>query len=564
MRNYKESECVKVLPNPRFLEALEDAGYSSEQALDELVDNSIDGGAKRVDVHIQLTSCSDDHGSLYRISIVDNGRGINSDQIRQAATLGSKVSYGKNSLGKYGVGLKSAGTSLGKRFHILSKVKGGKPTHLTFDKEYMKSTNRWEAQLRPANAEESHLLSLLVGKSSSGTIVSIDGCQLNLPGKNLKEQKEFIMFHLGLVFRKFINKGVSIYCGFGSLKQCVLKKISSVDPLETKNRETYVYGNRTVTLNVNGVSGKISVRAVDLSTKDTLFRDSHLPPNRTTQGFYVMRNGRQISAGEMLYLKTAKSHGDHSEYNYFRCEVDYDSCLDSAFGLDSYKTSICPNAKVLAKVRQVTEDWLRQSQQKAIKRKSKVIGKNLQKNVISPFLKRLMEKGKKLRIPKGSGRTRFSLGEYYTTAPKKALFKAKNNGNGKQGSGGNSNTSQHDKTIDINDAQSAKFSQSNLTKTQRKNQQIPGDVEHTSRGEDAPLFDGYISGGTVVLVLNTDHPFYKVYIKGADTNPVTQGFLEFAWALVASYLEASSTKESAALVEEVIGHMSRNLNVLHS
>ena len=90
------------------------AGYSISQAIAELVDNSIDAreDGKTLTVEIFFDS---DKGI---VEVSDDGVGM--DEQTAANSMKLAHSAKKNKLGEFGLGLKTAATSLGKNFQIIA------------------------------------------------------------------------------------------------------------------------------------------------------------------------------------------------------------------------------------------------------------------------------------------------------------------------------------------------------------------------------------------------------------------------------------------------------------
>ena len=90
----------------RLIKALRDTGYSFETAIADIVDNSI--AALATDIHIYAFLTDDGDQVVY---ITDNGHGMDPDTLEDAMTYGSDEREEKQSLGKFGLGLKTASTS---------------------------------------------------------------------------------------------------------------------------------------------------------------------------------------------------------------------------------------------------------------------------------------------------------------------------------------------------------------------------------------------------------------------------------------------------------------------
>lgn len=109
-----------------FVNGIRDLGYkSTATALDELIDNSIQAGATRVDLFFGYDGKSDKKPG--KIAVLDNGHGMDPDMIRAAVIWGGTHREGDRSgLGRYGYGLPSATVSQGKRFTVYSKAPEGR------------------------------------------------------------------------------------------------------------------------------------------------------------------------------------------------------------------------------------------------------------------------------------------------------------------------------------------------------------------------------------------------------------------------------------------------------
>lgn len=131
-----EFDLVDITPDPSLLPKLGHAGYSVIEALSELIDNSIDARlvGSPLRIYIEMSEGT--------ISIRDNARGMSSEELGKAMTLGLSTKEGM--LGSFGLGLKTACTSLGKRFEILTRPLDGEVIYrLVFDEDEWGKTGKW-------------------------------------------------------------------------------------------------------------------------------------------------------------------------------------------------------------------------------------------------------------------------------------------------------------------------------------------------------------------------------------------------------------------------------------
>ena len=99
---------IENVPSPDILmNSMRSIGYSFKTALADIIDNSISAGAKNIEISLPVNSDE----NLY-LSILDDGEGMNSDELFKAMKYGSpRDGYGVNDLGRFGLGLKSASLS---------------------------------------------------------------------------------------------------------------------------------------------------------------------------------------------------------------------------------------------------------------------------------------------------------------------------------------------------------------------------------------------------------------------------------------------------------------------
>lgn len=100
---------VDITPDKSLIKKLGLVGYRTEQAVAELIDNSIDArleGTETIEVVLDFR-----HG---QIGVFDDGCGMDSEELGEALTVAKETKNGK--LGQFGLGLKSACSSLGKVF----------------------------------------------------------------------------------------------------------------------------------------------------------------------------------------------------------------------------------------------------------------------------------------------------------------------------------------------------------------------------------------------------------------------------------------------------------------
>jgi len=131
-------EKINIIPDKTLFPKLGQAGYSIGEAIAEFVDNSID--ARLPDRAVEISIRIDPKGRS--ISIEDNGAGMNKAVAAKSIILG--LSEKKGQLGQFGLGLKTAAMSLGKRFVVETTQKGIKEEYkLVFDEDEFVEKGDW-------------------------------------------------------------------------------------------------------------------------------------------------------------------------------------------------------------------------------------------------------------------------------------------------------------------------------------------------------------------------------------------------------------------------------------
>lgn len=113
-----DSTLVDITPDKSLVKKLGMVGYNTEQAISELIDNSIDARLKGIKEEI----CVELDFKKRQITVSDDGCGMNMTQLADAMVIAKESSKSDGALGKFGIGMKSACSALGKRFVIRTSV----------------------------------------------------------------------------------------------------------------------------------------------------------------------------------------------------------------------------------------------------------------------------------------------------------------------------------------------------------------------------------------------------------------------------------------------------------
>ncbi len=137
-------EFVDITPHVSLLAKVGQSGHSVSDALAELVDNALDARRPRrpVEVEIEL----DMREGVLRVR--DDGHGMTQAELAHALVLAESNKNGA-AIGRFGLGLKTACTSLGSRFEITSAVKDGHHAHVArYDADSFLADGEWRLPIR--------------------------------------------------------------------------------------------------------------------------------------------------------------------------------------------------------------------------------------------------------------------------------------------------------------------------------------------------------------------------------------------------------------------------------
>jgi hypothetical protein len=329
----------EITPDPaRITESLRDTGYTLNTAIADIVDNSISAGANNVWLELGL----DVLGQI-RFSITDDGVGMNSSQLINAFKYGSDKRDDPSSLGKFGLGLKTASTAFARRLMVTSISEGqSAPATFVFDLDDVKE-HGWNV-VELADPDETDK-DLLLG--AHGTVVRWQKIDRVLPrgeentGAKGKRKIQKILSdledHLSMTFARFLDtederaRNVSIFLNsdlvqpwnpFGFHAEETISKVIKVQTPSGEEEELLI---RAFTLpRKNELQALLGPSAPD---------DARLEGKY--QGVYVYRENRMIHGPDWLGIWAQEPH-----QTLCRVELSFGFPLDEGFQIDIKKSKI--------------------------------------------------------------------------------------------------------------------------------------------------------------------------------------------------------------------------------
>jgi hypothetical protein len=203
-----------IVPVNLIVKSMRDNGYKNTAfALAELIDNSIQHGASRVDLICLETEQYVGVKNVFRISeiaVLDNGKGMDNTILRQALQFGNGTNLDADSqtgIGKFGMGLPSSSISQAKRVEVWTWQNGIKNAIYSYlDVDDITNGKMSEVPIPDQVAIPEKWLKICKNTDTAGTLVvwsNLDKC-LWKTGKTIIDHSEFIV---GRMYRKFIHTG---------------------------------------------------------------------------------------------------------------------------------------------------------------------------------------------------------------------------------------------------------------------------------------------------------------------------------------------------------------------
>ena len=510
------------MPNAKILiSALQHIGYENTVAICDIIDNSIDADSTRIQVFIE-----EDSNKQMRIIIADNGTGMEYHVLDEALKLGSDSEHDDGGdLGKFGMGLSTAGLSLANRTTVLTKqINSPRLLKSMTDVDIIKKSNAFVKFIGEANQAEEIFFKNMV-QNDTGTIIIFENCS-GVTNKNPKQFSSKLIKEMARIYRKYMNRISFEVNG---------EKVLPYDPLmldEEDGFKSEIFSDEDYEVKWKDSKtgeikkGIIHVKLVLLQAYNEEYQKNK-DINMKNQGFSVLRNNREIAFG----FVPKDWFNKHPNFNRVRGELSFDSELDEPMGVNftkngidmvdsidnSLRNDLLPQMKAMSnqtkKTSKVSEQELNSHKEaeKVINNKSKLL--------ITPIVKK--EKRD-------------------TTLEKEEIKK-------------------------INDEKQDNKERERIPKkTQNSNANV--EFRTAQNGRLASIFEAWQEGKKIIIEWNTEHPFYERFVVENKDNQNLVTSVDFLiYSLATAQIQAmGDDQDKAVMVENIISTMSTNMRALLS
>ncbi len=345
-----------------FIRSIRSLGYRHcGTALDELIDNAIEAGAKGV--HVVFGFDASD-AKPTAIAVLDDGAGMVPDMVRAAVVWGgTDRESSATGFGRFGYGLPSASVSQGRRFTVYSRTDAGPFSTVTLDVDDI-SEGRYvrggrvvipapKTVKKPPNWIADHAAERFANGIDAVRTVIVWEKLDRLTWKTAGALERNLLQHFGVTYRNYLRKTTVTVNG---------TEVSPIDPLFTtpgarffdldaERAEPLEPIKVDVKAEDGRVLGTVTIRVSYMSP--TFFRkdkskkatgknaNSRFSVRKDHNGVIVCRLGRQIDVTTRCPLTTFVNN-DRS----IGLELDFPPALDGEFGVTTAKQQITVSDRV--------------------------------------------------------------------------------------------------------------------------------------------------------------------------------------------------------------------------
>lgn len=334
-----------VIPDAHLLlSSLRSVGYIEQTAIADLVDNCISSEAKEIDIEFDWNN--------KRISILDNGIGMSSEELFKSMRIGSSDPNERRNrydLGRFGMGMKTAAFSMGKRLVVITK-KDGITSNACWDLDYIEDIREWKLIVYKDDNLIIENANNKLENLENGTVVFIDKLDKVIDENNISKSKtKFysamykVIKHISLVYHRFIaedevtikvNKNIVVAWDPFILGNSATQELSN---------EVYYEDGKRIT-----IEPYILPHKVKFNSEEEYNLAGGNKGWLQHQGFYVYRNKRLLVYGTWFGIFKREP-----SFNLARIKLDIFSDSDFDWQIDIKKSKAVPPVYIQELIEQV-------------------------------------------------------------------------------------------------------------------------------------------------------------------------------------------------------------------
>jgi hypothetical protein len=351
---------VRLFQDANALDSLRNSDFDAVSAYGEVVDNSIEAGARNIRIKFITSEAGHGYQVIDKLAFGDDGDGMNANTLHNCLQIGWSSRYNdRTGIGRFGVGMTMAAIHECKRVDVWSKQTRSEWLHTAID---LVKIERGEEETIPDPTPKALPKEFegLVGESS-GTLVVWS--KYDRQEANAAKLIDDTIVWMGRTYRYFIwEDGVRIFVN-GQVVQVI-------DPLYARTEDTRFPGDpaaevftpividwkvdsldtpanapETATIVVRTSLLPKEFRASQGSggTKEAMDRFIHM-----NEGVSILRARREVFYGPIPYWNAAGKGWPRFEEidRWWGCEISFDPILDRAFTVKNIKRGAVPETEL--------------------------------------------------------------------------------------------------------------------------------------------------------------------------------------------------------------------------
>lgn len=319
---------VESIPQASFLlNSLRSVGYSEEAAIADIIDNSISAHASTIKIQFDWDNKT--------ISISDDGEGMDQEDLYKNMGLGVFSLSGErqnDDLGRFGMGMKTAAISLGKKMTVITK-KSGVISNASWNLNEIPNIG-WNLCVTE-DIDYNNLFSI---NPDHGTVILIEDLDRIIDENNINKSKtkffniiKKVAIHIGIVFHRYISEdNLQIYVNNN--------QVQSWDPFVVYNVATQELNEEVCWDSSYTKKTVIQPYVLPHKTKFASEAEYELAEGpkgwNQHQGIYLYRNKRLIIYGTWFDIIRKEP-----AFNLARIKVDIFSDADDEWNIDIKKST---------------------------------------------------------------------------------------------------------------------------------------------------------------------------------------------------------------------------------
>lgn len=398
-RIIKEGATVPLFLGQTFIQSLRDLGYNHPtSAVCEHVDNAIQWGATEIRVYFHQTNERKSSkrgrpraGSI-DVLVWDNASGMAPHVLRASMSFGGSMCYdNRTSIGRYGVGMKTAALSMGPSLDVYSWQERGAIYNMMLDVKDIGNDKSNLVELPeptmvdrlpedicniltspmsyPKNADDQELFETDVERlperlGRSGTVVFIPSCD-RLTSKTAQPLVDHATKEMARVYRRYLDRGLRLFVNnrrveaFDPTYWMENARHTRVEGLTEKRSRLYRKWELQIPLEEGSTFQEtVTVRLFCLPIAAWNELPRKILKNDLKvfdyKGISFMRRDREVHFGTMSAI-TGK---DHPISSWWRLEIDFPAALDEAFGVAVNKQGVRPKNDVIDLIKKAIKEDL--------------------------------------------------------------------------------------------------------------------------------------------------------------------------------------------------------------